>query len=150
MRNLPKSQSDHCPILISSSGFAPIPRAIKPFRFQAAWLNHQAFYEFVRKNWNSGAPIVPFLKQFAEKLNKWNREEFYNIFRKKSELWARISGVQTLLSKGRQTHLIKLEAKLRREMMQFWMMRKHYGFKSLGWMLFVMGIVTLDTSTFLL
>ncbi|XP_048493087.1 uncharacterized protein LOC125493650 [Beta vulgaris subsp. vulgaris] len=116
VRNLPKSQSDHCPILISTSGFAPIPRIIKPFRFQAAWLNHQAFYEFVRRNWNSGAPIVPFLKQFAEKLNKWNKEEFYNIFRKKSELWARISGVQALLSKGRQNHLIKLEAKLRREM----------------------------------
>ncbi|XP_057246683.1 uncharacterized protein LOC130589440 [Beta vulgaris subsp. vulgaris] len=38
VRNLPKSCSDHCPILMSSSGFAPLPQAIRPFRFQAAWL----------------------------------------------------------------------------------------------------------------
>ncbi|XP_021714955.1 uncharacterized protein LOC110682912 [Chenopodium quinoa] len=35
VRNLPKSQSDHCPIRVSTTGFAPLPMAIKPFRFQA-------------------------------------------------------------------------------------------------------------------
>lgn len=86
LRNLPKSSSDHCPILISSTGFAPVPRAVRPFRFQAAWLNHEKFHEFVMNNWVSSAPIVPFLKSFASKIQTWNREEFYNIFRKKSEL----------------------------------------------------------------
>lgn len=104
------------PILISNNGFAPIPRTIRPFRFQAAWLNHQVFHDFVLHNWKNEAPIVPFLKEFASQLSQWNREKFYNIFRKKFELWARINGIQALLSKGRQGHLIKLEAKLRREM----------------------------------
>lgn len=67
-------------------------------------------------HWQSSAPIVPFLKSFATKMTNWNREEFYNIFRRKSELWARIERIQAELSRGRQPHLVKLESKLRREM----------------------------------
>ena len=67
LRNLPKLSSDHCPILLSTTGFAPVPRAIKPFRFQAAWLNHDKFNDFVLKNWIPPAPLVPFLKEFAKK-----------------------------------------------------------------------------------
>ncbi|XP_010666673.1 uncharacterized protein LOC104883809 [Beta vulgaris subsp. vulgaris] len=116
VRNLPKAASDHCPIIVSTNGFAPIPVSTKPFRFQAAWMNQIKFHEFVYENWKKGAPIVPFLKEFALKLQKWNREEFHNIFRKKAELWARLEGVQSILASGRQSHLAKLEAKLRREM----------------------------------
>ena len=116
LRNLPKSSSDHCPILISNTGFAPLPAALKPFRFQAAWLNHTKFHDFVMNNWVKSEPIVPFLKSFAQKIQRWNKEEFYNIFRKKSELWARLEGVQKILAQGRQPYLIKLEAKLRRQM----------------------------------
>ena len=116
LRNLPKSCSDHCPILISTTGFAPLPASLKPFRFQAAWLNHGKFHEFVKNNWIASAPIIPFLKTFAHKIQRWNKEEFYNIFRKKSELWARLEGIQKLLAQGHQPHLIKLESKLRKEM----------------------------------
>lgn len=116
VHNLPKSSSDHCPILISNTGFAPLPTAIKPFRFQAAWLRHDKFHKFVKENWIDSAPIIPFLKSFAQKIQKWNKEEFYNIFRKKSELWARLEGIQKLLAQGQQPHLIKLEKKLRCEM----------------------------------
>ena len=62
VRNLPKASSDHCPILISNTGFAPIPSSLKPFRFQATWLRHEKFNDFVAKNWVESAPIVPFLK----------------------------------------------------------------------------------------
>ena len=116
LRNLPKYSSDHCPILMSTTGFAPVERAIRPFRFQAAWLNHDKFHEFVHRNWVSSAPIVPFLKDFARKIQTWNKEEFYNIFRRKSELWARLEGIQKRLAQGGQSHLIKLENKLRTEM----------------------------------
>ncbi|XP_010687131.1 uncharacterized protein LOC104901277 [Beta vulgaris subsp. vulgaris] len=116
VRNLPKAASDHCPIIISTNGFAPIPGTLKPFCFQAAWMKHAKFHEFVFKNWKKMALIVPFLREFAAKLQKWNKEEYYNISRKKSELWARLEGVQSILASGRQSHLIKLEAKLRREM----------------------------------
>ena len=116
VRNIPKVKSDHCPILISVNGFAPLPRSLAPFRFQAAWMNHEKFEEFVMTNWKNNEPLVPFLKKFAGLLSKWNRETFHNIFRRKAELFARLEGVQKLLSKGRYPHLIKMEARLRREM----------------------------------
>ena len=116
IRHLPKSCSDHCPILMSSTGFAPVPRAIRPFRFQAAWLNHEKFHDFVQRNWVCSAPIVPFLKEFAKKVQTWNKDEFYNIFRRKSELWARLEGIQKRLAQGGNAHLLKLEEKLRTEM----------------------------------
>lgn len=43
VKNLPKCGSDHCPIILSTCGFAPIPSALRPFRFQAAWLSHKEF-----------------------------------------------------------------------------------------------------------
>lgn len=116
VRNLPKASSDHCPILISNTGFAPIPVSLKPFRFQAAWLRHDKFNEFVLKHWVESTRIVPFLKSFAQKIQRWNKEEFYNIFRKKSELWARLEGVQKILAQGQQPYLTKFETKLRCEM----------------------------------
>ncbi|XP_021742807.1 uncharacterized protein LOC110708893 [Chenopodium quinoa] len=69
LRNLPRTASDHCPILISTTGFALINSSLKPFQFQAAWLHHEKFEEFVLANWRNEMPIIPFLKTFAEKLN---------------------------------------------------------------------------------
>lgn len=116
VRHLPKHKSDHCPIIVSSGGFAPISTSLRPFRFQAAWLSHAKFDEFVTMNWNKSAPVIPVQKEFASKLNQWNREVFHNIFRKKSELWARIEGVQRRLAMKWERKWIKLEGKLRREL----------------------------------
>lgn len=46
VKHLPALQPDHCPILISSNGFAPLASLDKPFRFQAAWLTHESFTDF--------------------------------------------------------------------------------------------------------
>lgn len=75
---------------MSTNGFAPIPSATKSFRFQAAWLNHSKFEEFMSQNWQSSALIAPFLREFARKWIKWNKEVFYNIFHKKDHLMARL------------------------------------------------------------
>ncbi|XP_074266295.1 uncharacterized protein LOC141588767 [Silene latifolia] len=53
LRNLVQNQSDHCPILVNTNGFAPIPQIIKPFSFQAAWMCHEKFSEFVKSNWRN-------------------------------------------------------------------------------------------------
>ncbi|XP_056695810.1 uncharacterized protein [Spinacia oleracea] len=106
LRNIPKLKSDHCPILISTTGFAPIPSTVRPFRFQAAWMNHAKFEEFVHVNWKSTEPLIPFLKVFADQLNEWNRLVFHNIDLRDCRI----------LAKGRLTHLIKLEVALNKEM----------------------------------
>lgn len=58
VRNLPKIKSDHCPILIGTNGFAPLPIATKPLRIEAAWLHHEHFEEFVLTHWNNQVPLM--------------------------------------------------------------------------------------------
>ncbi|XP_074292612.1 uncharacterized protein LOC141619495 [Silene latifolia] len=88
----------------------------RPFRFQAAWLTHEKFSEFVENSWPSGDNLVSQLSNLSTKLTNWNETVFGNIFRQKRELKARIAGCQRELSLNRQRHLIKLESKLRKEL----------------------------------
>lgn len=81
MKHLPKIFSDHYPI--STCGYAPIPMVLKPFRFQAVWLIHEKFEEFVLENWDNNQPLIPFLANFSAKLNLWNKNIFHNILKRK-------------------------------------------------------------------
>ncbi|XP_021754411.1 uncharacterized protein LOC110719729 [Chenopodium quinoa] len=47
MKHLPAIHSDHCPILISPNGFAPLQALHRPFRFQATWMTHENFKDFI-------------------------------------------------------------------------------------------------------
>ncbi|XP_074314431.1 uncharacterized protein LOC141649645 [Silene latifolia] len=116
VRHLPAFQSDHCPILISPNGFAPIKAVNRPFRFQACWLIHENFKEFVDQNWPSSGEFPVRLDELSEKLQNWNSEIFGNIYKRKKSLIARIGGCQRELSIARRTNYIKLEAKLRKEL----------------------------------
>ncbi|XP_074290582.1 uncharacterized protein LOC141617299 [Silene latifolia] len=116
VRHLPAYQSDHCPLLISPNGFAPLNSIQRPFRFQAAWMTHENFSEFIASNCSSNNGLVSKLSELSTNLQRWNEDVFGNIFRKKRELFARIEGCQRVLSARRQHHLIKLEARLRKEL----------------------------------
>ncbi|XP_074282823.1 uncharacterized protein LOC141607370 [Silene latifolia] len=109
-------QSDHCPLLISPNGFAPLNAIHRQFRFQAAWLTHEKFSDFVTNNWQPGGDLTTQLSTLSTKLQNWNEEVFDNIFRKKRELIARINGCQKKLALVRDKGTIVLEAKLRREL----------------------------------
>ena len=116
VKHLPALQSDHCPLLISSNGFAPLEALNKPFRFQAAWMTHSNFTDFIQGKWNAHLPLIPMLHSLSQDLQSWNQEVFHNIFREKRTLMARIKGIQTALSQARNSSLIKLESKLRNEL----------------------------------
>lgn len=106
----------HCPLLISSNGFAPLQSVNRPFRFQVAWLSQEKFSDLITEKWNKETPLLPLLKSFSEELLEWNKNVFYNIFTEKRSLMARIKGIQTTLSLNRNSSLIKLESKLRRDL----------------------------------
>lgn len=116
MRHLLAVQSDHNPILISPNEFAPLHDLNRPFKFQATWLTHEHFQEFLKDKWNPNNPLVPALANLAHELKNWNKEVFGNIFHQKKRLLARIVGVQTALSSHKERRLLKLEARLRREL----------------------------------
>ncbi|XP_062013929.1 uncharacterized protein LOC133730329 [Rosa rugosa] len=62
IRHLPKTRSDHCPILLQLASNNTINRNATPFRFQAMWLNHNTYADFVSNSWDSFE-------------GKWNKEE---------------------------------------------------------------------------
>ncbi|KAK9671139.1 hypothetical protein RND81_12G009000 [Saponaria officinalis] len=116
VKHLPAIASDHCPLLISPNGFAPLNSINRPFRFQACWMTHENFKEFVDTSWPSNGIFPTRHEELSRRLKEWNDHTFGNIFRQKRNLIARISGCQRELSKARLKHLIKLEAKLRKEL----------------------------------
>ena len=116
VRHLPALNSNHNPLVINTTGFAHISRNERPFRFLSAWQLDAEFNSFVKTHWNDQHPIVPFLKRFAENLKTSNKEIFENIFQRKRLLRARLEGAQRQLVKRSNLHLLKLEAKLRREL----------------------------------
>lgn len=59
VKHLAANHSDHCPIFISPNGFTPLSSINKPFRFQAAWLTHENFQEFVQQRWSNSASKKP-------------------------------------------------------------------------------------------
>jgi len=116
VRHLPHSHSDHCPLLISPTGFGGLHPKPKPFRFQAAWLEHCKFEEFLHQKWQPQQPLVSSLAALTKELCCWNREVFGNLFRRKRKTWARLEGIQRCLSNGGPLHLLKLEMRLRTEL----------------------------------
>ncbi|XP_074267104.1 uncharacterized protein LOC141590409 [Silene latifolia] len=116
LRHLMQNQSDHCPILVNTNGFAPLPAMLKPFRFQATWMCHNKFSEFVKTNWKNDQPLIPFVYELANSLQNWNKMVFGNIFERKRSLERRLLGVQEKISRGGMIYLFKHEWKLKRKL----------------------------------
>ena len=53
---------------------------------------------------------------FVKEVQVWNREVFGNIFKRKRTLMARINGIQAALEKYSSRGLMRLEARLRRDL----------------------------------
>ena len=80
-----QNNSDHCPLLISLCGNAPIQKVHRPFRFHAAWLTYENLAEYLSSKWEQNTPLYPLLGRVARALNKTT---FRNMFHKRTELWA--------------------------------------------------------------
>ena len=82
---LPFSGSDHWPIALHWS--RPGSHIRRPFRFEAFWLNHPNFSEFVRTSWikfnpTDGTKMSIFqrkLKHLKSEIKQWNYSTFGNI-----------------------------------------------------------------------
>nr|XP_011457336.1 PREDICTED: uncharacterized protein LOC105349397 [Fragaria vesca subsp. vesca] len=51
VQHLARLKSDHCLIFISLESAQFPSSTLKPFRFEAMWLNHSGFGDFTRQNW---------------------------------------------------------------------------------------------------
>ncbi|KAJ8423447.1 hypothetical protein Cgig2_008936 [Carnegiea gigantea] len=72
VRHLLQNQSDHHPLLIHLHSASPHTHIQRPFKFQAAWLYHDKFADYLLANWREEVPLYPLLQSLASAFNEWN------------------------------------------------------------------------------
>ncbi|KAJ8440029.1 hypothetical protein Cgig2_020517 [Carnegiea gigantea] len=85
VKHLLQNNSDHCLLLISLDGNAPIQKVHRPFRFHV-----ENFEEYLSSKWEQNTPLYPLLGRVAHALDDWNKITFENMFHKRNKLWGRL------------------------------------------------------------
>ncbi|KAK4264274.1 hypothetical protein QN277_025477 [Acacia crassicarpa] len=117
LKVLPRTQfSDHNPIILSVGFKISDRRVKKPFRFEAMWLLHDNFTDFIDANWCVQDHLETNLDNLQFQLKEWNREVFGLVEKRKADLLARINGIQKSKSYPFSNFLYNLERQLQREL----------------------------------
>lgn len=111
----PRIQSDHHPLLIHIE-HAKRGVTRRPFRFEAVWLQHSEFKNFLHRNWSTQGNIKAELGVLEPKLIRWNEDVFGHIRQKKNKLMRRIEGIQRATQINDNSFLQQLEFELRNEL----------------------------------
>jgi len=114
--HLPFMASDHAPLYVQLEPLQQVDPRRRPFRFEAAWLNHEGFKELLSLSWSVTLSTPDALKELQRKLRKWNREVFGDIHVRKEKLVADIKEVQDLLGVVLSDDLLAKEEVLLKEM----------------------------------
>jgi len=72
----------------------------RPFWFQAAWLTHEEFGDYLRSQWRQDIPLYPLLGHIARVIEEWNNTTFANVFQCKRKIWARLKSAQHKSAQG--------------------------------------------------
>ncbi|XP_020203003.1 uncharacterized protein LOC109788639 [Cajanus cajan] len=105
-------KSDHAPILVKFSSGCYVRSGRRPFRFEAAWLTHDSFSAFLKKQWNTHYNWSLRIDHTKGALKEWNKATFGNIFHAKHRLLRRLNGIARELLKGPNHYLERLQAEL--------------------------------------
>lgn len=89
---------------------------IRPFRFEAAWLSHIDFLNFLKEIRERGNDFLHPLHDFTPQLKEGNQEVFGNIFKRKKELLARLNDIQNSPSYDYSNFLESLEKDLQNQL----------------------------------
>ncbi|XP_028103087.1 uncharacterized protein LOC114302282 [Camellia sinensis] len=135
VQNLPRTYSDHSPMMIFTQGKSPFNPSPKSFKFIAAWILHEDFLSVMESNWEHSPPsLVDKLENLALNASVWNinKETFGNIFRNKRWLLGRIEGIQKSQIHNYSHNLYLLEMNLLNNVIKSSTKRNYYGFRNLG------------------
>lgn len=103
---------DRAPLLLSTDGFANISAKARPFHFQAEWMLHPNFKEFIASKQNRQVSLSNALSSLSSNLMAWNKDVFRNLYKRKKQVRARLEGIQRSLANGPSNGLIKIEKEL--------------------------------------
>ncbi|GMI80935.1 hypothetical protein like AT1G43760 [Hibiscus trionum] len=110
--HLPKLESDHCPVLLTSGGENG-SRVSRPFRYLTSWAEHPDFHRLVTEVWREERNVFDNVIEFQTKGAEWNKEVYGHIGRQKTLLLARIRGIELARGKRDSEFLIDLEKELK-------------------------------------
>ncbi|GLU11862.1 hypothetical protein SLE2022_285820 [Rubroshorea leprosula] len=113
--HLPRTSSDHCPILLDLKPFTPRSGS-RPFRMEKFWLDHLEFQALIQQIWSSNnSNTSDCLDTSMKQARIWSRNTFGNIFKRKQELLSRLAGIQKSASYNFSHFLWNLEKELIQE-----------------------------------
>ncbi|KAL4279846.1 hypothetical protein GQ457_03G007300 [Hibiscus cannabinus] len=110
--HLIKLGSDHRPIMLDS-GVRHEVTGCKPFRYLAAWNEHEDFPKMLASSWLHDLPIHKNIRQFQQISRKWSIEVFVHIDHRKRQLLARLRGIECAMELGPNPYLEELENALK-------------------------------------
>lgn len=114
--HLPRISSDHRPLLMHLYYPSQALSNVHPFKFQATWLTHESFKQFVKDNWRQRECFMRTVASITEDLQIWNKEIFGHILKQNKVMLARIKGIQRSLEKIFSSNLYELEIRLKKEL----------------------------------
>lgn len=108
--------SDHHPLLLRFGGL-PLARGSRPFRFEAAWIDHDDYADLVTRAWHSSNHnTVAALNKVRENSIIFNHDVFGNIFQKKKHIENRLRGIHRYLERVDSLRHSLLEKQLQQEL----------------------------------
>ncbi|XP_035542866.1 uncharacterized protein LOC118345331, partial [Juglans regia] len=105
MQYLPRTTSDHAPILIKLEAES-VSYGYPAFKFHQTWVTHDSFLDCVANAWEDGiadhgmARLARKLKKLKQILQIWNREVFGNTGQNIQHLEDRLSRLEIKLQEG--------------------------------------------------
>ena len=91
-------------------------RRIKLFRFEAMWLAHENFIDFLSNAWNGYDEFNKSLKNLSGSLINWNKNIFGLVEKRKKIVLARLNGIQKSPAYTYSRFLDTLERNLQNEL----------------------------------
>ncbi|KAK4263664.1 hypothetical protein QN277_029048 [Acacia crassicarpa] len=108
--------SDHNPICLEYGVNAiPVCRN-RCFRFEAMWIKHANYNEFLNHNWDNDKDLLFSLNLLQGSLLNWNKEVFGFIEKQKQNILNRIYEIQRSVGYPHSTYLCNLEMELHEEL----------------------------------
>lgn len=113
--HLPMLASDHVPLYVQLVPEIKGNANRRPFRFEAAWLNHPEFKELLKTSCDRNINTREALKRLEGRLRKWNKEVFGDVQIRKEKLMREIKEVQQKIDHGCTDALLEQEGELVKE-----------------------------------
>ncbi|KAK4274538.1 hypothetical protein QN277_017742 [Acacia crassicarpa] len=110
---LPRTRfSDHNPLCLKYVTDGESSNLERPFRFEAMWIKHENYNDFLQESWISSMDINQSLDCFKNSLKSWNKELFGMVEQQKRSIMNRLDGIQKSRAYPYSEFLCNLEIEL--------------------------------------